>query len=76
MHASYAVSVRRASVLPAASFRLHLAMDALAVRLAVPPVGPAEDLHLQVDAPCRAHKENGIDLKIESIPLTLLLIKM
>ena len=48
---SVEISVRRAGALPAASFRSHLAMDTLAVRLAVPPVGPAEDLHLQVGAP-------------------------
>ncbi len=59
MHASYAIPVRRASDLPAASFRFHLAMDTLAVQLAVPPIGPAKDLHLQVGAPCRAHKKNG-----------------
>jgi hypothetical protein len=58
MAASYAVSVRRASVLPAASFRSHLAVDTLAVRLAVPPVGPAKDFHLQVSAPGRAHEED------------------
>ena len=47
----------------AASFRSHLAVDTLAVRLTVPPVGPVEDLHLQVRAPCRAHKDNkgGLD---------------
>ena len=56
MAASYAVPVRRASDLPAASFRSHLAMDTLAVRLTVPPVRPVKDLHLQVNAPCRAHK--------------------
>jgi hypothetical protein len=28
---------------------------AVAVRLTVPPVGPAEDFHLQAGAPCRAH---------------------
>ena len=55
MAASYAVSVRQASALPAASFRFRLAADTLAVRLAVPRDGPAEDLHLQVRAPCRAH---------------------
>jgi len=55
MAASYAIPVRRASALPAASFRFHLAMDTLAVRLTVPPVGSVEDLHLQVNAPCRAH---------------------
>jgi hypothetical protein len=32
-------------------------MDTLAVRLTVPPVGPVEDLHLQVGAPCRAHQK-------------------
>ncbi len=37
------------------SFGFHLAMDTLAVRLALPPVGCAEDFHLQVSAPCRAH---------------------
>ena len=35
----YLISVRRTSVLPAASFRFHLAMDTLAVRLTIPPVG-------------------------------------
>ncbi|MHB1326526.1 MAG: hypothetical protein ACYC0L_10120, partial [Thermoleophilia bacterium] len=44
----YAISVRRASALPAASFRFHLAMDTLAVRLTVPLAGSVEDLHLQV----------------------------
>ena len=55
MTASHAVSVRRARVLPAASFRFHLAVDTLAVRLTLPPVWRAEDFHLQVGAPCRAH---------------------
>jgi hypothetical protein len=44
MTASYAVSVRRASVLPAASFRSQLAVGILAVRLTLPTVGCAEDL--------------------------------
>ncbi len=56
LNASYAISVRQASALPAASFRFHLAMDTLAVRLTVPPAGPVEDFHLQVSAPCRAHQ--------------------
>jgi hypothetical protein len=56
LHASYAISVRRASALPAASFRFHLAMDTLAVRLTVPPVGSVGDFHSLVSAPCRAHK--------------------
>jgi hypothetical protein len=57
--ASYAISVRRASALPAASFRSHLVVGTLAVRPTLPPVGCAEDLHLQVDAPCRAHNEKA-----------------
>ena len=46
MTASYAVSVRQASALPAASFGFHLAVDTLAVRLTIPTVGPVEDFHL------------------------------
>ena len=53
--ASYAVSVRRASVLPAASSGFHLAMDTLAVQLTIPPAGFVRDFHPQVSAPCRAH---------------------
>ncbi len=48
MTASYAIPIRQASGLPAASFRFHLTMDTLAVRLTVPPVGSVEDFHLQV----------------------------
>ncbi|RKY27064.1 MAG: hypothetical protein DRP79_03880 [Planctomycetota bacterium] len=51
MAASYAIPVRRAGALPAASFRFHLAMDTLAVRLTVPPVGSVRDFHPQVGAP-------------------------
>src|SRR5258708_13538040 len=63
LHASYAISVRRASALPAASFRLHLAMDTLAVRLMVPPVGSMGDFHSLVSAPCPAHKNAGRDAR-------------
>src|SRR6266404_4901878 len=56
LHASYAISVRQTSALPAASFRFHLAMDTLAVRLMVPPVGSIGDFHSLVRAPCRAHQ--------------------
>ena len=49
--ASYAISVRRASVLPAASFRFHLAVGTLAVRLVVPLAGSTGDLHPQVIRP-------------------------
>jgi len=59
MNASYAISVRQASALPAASFRFHLAMDTLAVRLTLPPVGCVADFHLQVSAPCRAHQKKS-----------------
>jgi hypothetical protein len=59
LHASYAISVRRTSALPAASFRFHLAMDTLAVQLTIPPVGFVGDFHSQVSAPCRAHNKKG-----------------
>jgi hypothetical protein len=59
LHASYAISVRRTSALPAASFRFHLAMDALADQLTIPPVGFVGDFHSLVRTPCRAHKEKG-----------------
>ena len=62
MTASYAVSVRQASALPAASFRFHLTMDTLAVRLTFPPVGPVEDLHLQWVRPAgRTNKKIRVD---------------
>jgi hypothetical protein len=47
-HASYAVSVRQGGTLPSASFRFHLAMDTLAVRLMVPTAMPIADFHRQV----------------------------
>jgi len=53
----YAISVRQASVLPAASFRFNLTVDTLAVQLTVPSVGPVRDFHPQVSAPCRAHNK-------------------
>jgi hypothetical protein len=55
----YPLPVRRASALPTASSRFHLAMDTLAVQLTLPLAGCVEDFHLQVSAPCRAHKEEG-----------------
>ena len=69
--ASYEIPVRQASALPTATFRFHLAVDTLAVRLTVPLIGPVVDLHHQVirpppceigtvpnryNAPCLAHK--------------------
>ena len=47
---SYAVSVRRLGTLPAASFRFHLAVDTLAVRLALPTTKRAVDFHYQAIA--------------------------
>jgi len=44
MPASYVISVRQASALPAASFRFYLAVDTLAVRLTVPLTGSVGDL--------------------------------
>jgi len=62
MTASYTVPVRQASVLPAASFRFHLTVDTLAVRLTIPLTGFVEDFHSLVGAPCRAHhKKSGVD---------------
>ena len=57
MTASYAIPVRQASALPAASFRSHLTVGTLAVRLTLPLVGRVEDFHLQVGAPCQAHNK-------------------
>jgi len=51
MAASYAVSVRQASVLLTASFRFHLAVNTLAVQLVIPLTGLTEDFHLQVILP-------------------------
>src|SRR6266478_5228226 len=58
LHASFAISVLQTSAFPAASFRFHRAMDTLAVRLTIPPVGFVGDFHSLVRAPCRAHNEN------------------
>jgi hypothetical protein len=55
----YPISVRRTSALPAASFRFAVAHDTLAVRLAFPLAGYAEDFHLQVNAPCRAQQRKS-----------------
>ena len=41
----YAIPLRQASALPAASFRFHLAMDTLAVRLTVPLAGSVRNFH-------------------------------
>ncbi len=49
--ASYAISIRWASVLPSTSFRFHLTMDTLAVRLIVPLPGSIVDFHHQVIRP-------------------------
>jgi hypothetical protein len=55
--ASYPLPVRQASALPSASSRFAVTCDTLAVRLTLPLAGRVEDLHLQVSAPCRAHKK-------------------
>ena len=55
--ALHAISVRRVSALPAASFRSLLTEGTLAVQLTVPPIGPVGDFHSQVGAPCRAHQK-------------------
>jgi len=53
------IPVRRASALPAASFRFYLTIDTLAVQLTVPSIRPVKDLRLQVSAPCLAHNKNA-----------------
>jgi hypothetical protein len=45
--------------LPAASFRFHLAMDTLALRLAVPLIGPAKVFHLLGLRPAGRTKKKG-----------------
>jgi hypothetical protein len=55
----YPLPVRQASALPTASSGFAVARDILAVRITFPLAGYVEDFHLQVRAPCRAHKEKG-----------------
>jgi hypothetical protein len=43
-------------------------VDTLAVRLTIPPAGFVEDFHLQVSAPCRAHKRKGGSKLIPHFP--------
>src|SRR5208337_4902930 len=66
----YPLPVRQASVLPSASSGFHLAMDTLAVPLTLPLAGCAEDFHLQVSAPCRAHQEKRETTACSSLPIT------
>ena len=81
--ASYEIPVRQASALPTATFRFHLAVDTLAVRLTVPLIGPVVDLHHQVirpppceigtvpnryNAPCLAHKINSAVNEVTALP--------
>jgi hypothetical protein len=49
MDAYYAISIRQASALPAASFRFHLTMNTLAVRLTVPPAGRTKKAPVRTD---------------------------
>jgi len=57
----YPLPVRQASALPTASSRFAVARDTLAVRLTLLLAECVEDFHLQVRAPCRAHKEKPRD---------------
>jgi hypothetical protein len=54
-HCLNPLRVPRTSALPSASFRAPVTRGTLAVQLALPLVGCAEDFHLQVSAPCQAH---------------------
>ena len=53
----YPLAVRQSSALPTASSGFRLTVDTLAVQLTLPLAGCVEDLHLQVNAPCRAHQK-------------------
>ena len=53
--ASYTVSVRQTKTLLAASFRFHLAMDTLAVRLMIPTIKAHWELSSLSYLPCQAH---------------------
>jgi len=52
----YPLPVGQASALLTASSGLSVARETLAARLTLPLARRVEDLHLQVSAPCRAHK--------------------
>jgi hypothetical protein len=49
--------VPRTSALLTASFRSPVARGTLAAQLTLPLAGCVEDFHLQMSAPCRAHKK-------------------
>ncbi len=68
----YPLPVRQASALPTASSRFRIAPDTLAVRLTLPPVRRVMDLHHQVGAPCRAHKQKGtaVAVPLQSVRTT------
>jgi hypothetical protein len=61
----YPLPVRQASALPSASSGFAVTRDTLAVRLTLPHAGRVEDFHLQVSAPCRAHKKTGAEAPVE-----------
>ena len=60
--ALYAISVRRLGTLPAASFRFHLAMDTLAVRLTLPTTKRVVDFHHQAIAHAGRNRVGGCPL--------------
>ena len=66
VYASYVLPVRQASVLPSASFRFHLTVDTLAVRLMIPPAGVIGVLHSLASAPCRAHQNKSPCSKVRA----------
>jgi hypothetical protein len=64
----YALPVRRASALPAASFGFHLTMDTLAVRLTLPPVGCVKDFEEISSSPSSRCALPGAPLKKRGVP--------
>jgi len=69
MRRLYPLPVCQRSALPPASSGPPVTQGALAVQLALPLAGRAEDFHLQERAPCRAHKrERAANLKPAAFP--------
>ena len=67
--ALYTVSLRRLGTLPAASFRFHLSVDTLAVRLTLPTTKRVVDFHHQAIAHAGRTAIRGSKLFFRLLPL-------
>lgn len=63
--------VRQACALHSASYKFAVARGILAAQLTLPLAGRAEDFHLLVSAPCRAHNEKRPSLARLGLPVPL-----